>query len=324
VVWQVAGAPIAKYIFATALSFAFGPRGPSTALQPTIRAGVQSITQTIRTRNPPPPPPPPRPDPILNPPVPYEPPPNQPPPWNPGPINRGPDVPLPGRGGIPVVGVIDLMTILEQLKKWNDLLTGGIYTGVFGPLPDSKGPPGRGPVTSAPGRAPPGRGDPFPPGGSPPQVIIIREQPPAPRETAAEARERKRAEAGVGLEDIYVDPRRLPVPATPPATVPRWQQLLGLGLPLLGPLLGFGSEPTLSQSQEQSQPRPEPDLGYQPEVANYFGGNFGGGAVGTNTCECKPPRKKRRKKKRTKCYTGRFTEGLTGISKYSKREVPCK
>lgn len=269
----------------------------------------------------------PRPPPVVNPPVPYEPPPNQPPPWNPPPINRGP--PTGGAGTPPfvppIVGTYDLGKVFEQLSKWNDLLTGGLYTAVFGPPPIPKGPTNpRGP---RPG-SDPGRGDPFPPGGSPPQVIVIKETPPAPRETAAESRARARAQARVGLGDIFVTKKRLPMPApVPPSapTLPKWLQLAQLAAPILLPLILPRAQTNVKFSDPLTQPPfEEPIFGYQPEVANYYGGDFGGGAVGTNTCECKPPRKKRRKKKRTKCYTGRFTETATGTSKYSKREVPCK
>jgi hypothetical protein len=62
---------------------------------------------------------------------------------------------------------------------------------------------------------------------------------------------------------------------------------------------------------------------FQPMVGDY--GAFGGsGAVGTNTCECKPKRKKGRKKKRTVCYSGTFIERADGTSKYKKRRVDCK
>jgi hypothetical protein len=290
-------------------------RSEAVAIAGQIRA--QPVTQA---------PPVDRPPPILTPPVPYEPPPNRPPPYNPPPWNRGPPAaPPPGGGGFPpIVGTIDIGKVLEQLGKWNDLLTGGLYTAVFGndrPIP--KGPTNpRGPRT-----APPGRGDPFPPSGAPPQVIVIREQPPAPRETAAEGRASRRRAAMEGLGGIYVSKKRLPMPAPVPPrapTLPKWMQLLQLALPLL-PLLRGGATTNVRFADPLTQPPfEEPQLGWQPDTNNFFGGDFGGGAVGTNTCECKAPRKKRRKRKRKVCYTGRFTETATGISKYSKREVPCK
>jgi hypothetical protein len=129
------------------------------------------------------------------------------------------------------------------------------------------------------------------------------------------------------LETIRDAPVK-PPPA--PAKTPLWLTLL----PIVGPsLLGFlqpaqGNRTVLRLTDPLTQPQPGngnpfPLTGFQPAVQTY--GAFGGtpGAVGTNTCECKAPRKKGRKKKRTVCYSGTFIERRDGTRKTKKRKVQC-
>ena len=175
----------------------------------------------------------------------------------------------------------------------------------------------------------PPEGNPFPPQGPPVTVIV---------QMPAEAKPpKKQPNPMAGLGGIYVNRSRLPVPtvvATPvaPPKTPLWMQLL----PLLGPsVLGFlqprqGNRTVLNLTDPLTPGaggNPFPDTGgltaFQPMVGDY--GAFGGdGAVGTNTCECKPKRKKGRKKRRTVCYSGTFIERADGTSKYKKRRVDCK
>lgn len=187
---------------------------------------------------------------------------------------------------------------------------------------------GRGPVGTPPNPDARPNGDPFPPQGSPPITVIVQ----MPREPKPP---KKQPNPMAGLGGIYVNRARLPVPTvTPtPAKVPLWMQLL----PLLGPsLLGFlqprqGNRTVLNLTDPLTPPatdngNPFPDTSgltpFQTQVGDYaaFGGD---GAVGSNTCECKPKRKKGRKKKRTVCYSGTFIEGANGIRKYKKRKVQC-
>ncbi|MGB8853053.1 MAG: hypothetical protein WCC69_05750, partial [Pirellulales bacterium] len=162
------------------------------------------------------------------------------------------------------------------------------------------------------------------------------ERVPEPRPPRAERVAIIAAELG---GDIYVNPKRLPVPKQPrpmPAPPPKQPLWLTL-LPLLGPsLLGFlqpgqGNRTVVRLTDPLTRPQPDSPGGNpfpltQPQTLVQSFGAFGGtpGAVGTNTCECKAPRKKGRKKKRTVCYSGTYIERADGTRKTKKRKVPCK
>ena len=163
----------------------------------------------------------------------------------------------------------------------------------------------------------------------PPQVTV---NVPAPREPRADRLARIWAELG---GDIYVDTRRLPIPKqptpapAPPAKVPLWLTLL----PIFGPsLMQFirpdqGTRNIIRLTDPLTQPQTPTIPGLTTNTTTLTSyAPFGGspGAVGTNTCECKAPRKKGRKKKRTVCYSGTFTEKANGIRKVKKRKVACK
>jgi hypothetical protein len=111
-------------------------------------------------------------------------------------------------------------------------------------------------------------------------------------------------------------------------------------MPLLPSLLALGGKSSSSRRRDPlTQPQVDnpilnpggaPATGGltldQSSVATYISGSFGGGsqgAVGTNTCECKAPRKKRRKKKRSVCYSGTYIERADGTRKSKKRKVQC-
>jgi hypothetical protein len=213
--------------------------------------------------------------------------------------------------------------VLDTILRANDYAMAAWNVILGGPRPIPKGPTTRPPV----GRTP-DAGNPWPPAGSPPQVTV---NIPAPREPY---RERVATILGELGGDIYVNPARLPVPSPPPPSppsVPLWMTLL----PIFGPtLMGFlqpgqGNRTVLRFTDPLTQPQgpapggnPFPLTPFQPTVQSF--GAFGGsGAVGTNTCECKAPRKKRRKKKRTVCYSGTFIERRDGTRKTKKRKVQC-
>lgn len=230
-----------------------------------------------------------------------------------------------------VIGQVVGPTVLDTILRANDYAMAAWNVILGGPRPIPKGPTTRPPV----GRTP-DRGNPWPPAGSPPAVIV---NVPAPRESY---RDRVAGILGDLGGDIYVNPARLPVPSPPPpapAKTPLWLQLL----PLIGPSLmqflqpGQGNRTVVRLTDPLTRPQPDsptqpgagnpfpwtgPLTGFQPSVQSF--GAFGGsGAVGTNTCECKAPRKKRRKKKRTVCYSGTFIERRDGTRKTKKRKVQC-
>jgi len=285
----------------------------------------------------------PAPPPTFYPPVPSPGPPYQPPPPGSGGSGSSGIPPRPpGAGGTPginpnappvggpslwplVIGQVVGPTVLDTILRANDYAMAAWNVILGGPRPIPKGPTTRPPV----GRTP-DRGNPWPPAGAPPQVTV---NVPAQRPPYSERVAQIGAELG---GDIYVNPRRLPVPAPPPpappapARTPLWLQLL----PIIGPsLMGFlqpgqGNRTVIRLTDPLTQPQPGngnpfPLTGVQPAVQPY--GAFGGtpGAVGTMTCECKAPRKKRPKKKRTVCYSGTFIERRDGTRKTKKRKVQC-
>lgn len=221
-----------------------------------------------------------------------------------------------------VIGQVIGPSVLDRILTANDYAMAAWNVILGGPRPIPKGPTTRPPV----GRPP--AGNPWPPQGSPPQVTV---NVPAPREPYRDRVASILADLG---GDIYVDPKRLPVPKQPsPAPAPPAKQPLWLTLlPILGPsLMGFlqpgqGNRTVLRLTDPLTQPQPEnrPLTPSQTVVQSF--GAWGGtpGAVGTNTCECKAPRKKGRKKKRTVCYSGTYIERADGTRKTKKRKVPCK
>lgn len=254
--------------------------------------------------------------PIRNPPTTYDPGMDPTPPWNPPPLPRSP-IPAPP-AGVPNVGVLlDPSIILENVKVFNDVLTGGIWSAVFGPQPIPKGPPTR--------RGPRGGntndGNPFPPNGPPTRVVVVNQFP----ESRAD-RVQARIDSLGG--DIFVSTRRLPIPApvpAPPPPKPLWQTLLPIAIPALLPFLrpDQGDKNVLRLTDPLTQPQ-SGLTGSNPYPVAY-GSPWGGGpgTPGTNTCECKAPPKKRRKKKRTVCYSGTYIERADGTRKTKKRKVKC-
>lgn len=183
-----------------------------------------------------------------------------------------------------------------------------------------------------PARPPAGRGDPFPPNG--PATAARRAPPreqPIKLDTIIVPRGRMvdpLPNRTIGQAEIIRDTRTAP-PAPPPPK-PLWQTLL----PIIGPsLLGFlqpaqGNRTVVRLTDPLTQPQPgngNPFPLTSPQTLVQSFGAFGGtpGAVGTNTCECKAPRKKGRKKKRTVCYSGTFIERRDGTRKTKKRKVQC-
>jgi hypothetical protein len=183
-----------------------------------------------------------------------------------------------------------------------------------------------------------GRGDPFPPDGPPRAARTPRpaRETPARLDTIIVPRGRMvdpMPNRTIGQAEAVRDAPSAPRPA--PATTPLWLTLL----PIFGPsLMGFlqpgqGNRTVVRLTDPLT--RPQPDSPGQPGAGNPFPltgtqtvvqswGAFGGsGAVGTNTCECKAPRKKRRKKARTVCYSGTFIERRDGTRKTKKRKVQC-
>ncbi len=312
----------------------YDPQGNRVA-RPDVRPTAASLI-----RNPPaviPEPPPTFYPPVVSPGPPYQPPPPSSggsgssgipprPPSGAGTPGINPNAPPVAGGGLwpLVIGQVVGPTVLDTILRANDYAMAAWNVILGGPRPIPKGPTTRPPV----GRQP-DRGNPWPPNGAPPQVTVNM---PAPREPYRDRVARILGELG---GDIYVSTARLPVPSPPPpapATTPLWLTLL----PILGPsLLGFlmpnATRTTLRLTDPLTTPgtggNPFPSTpaltGSNPLVQSYgvFGG--GSGAVGTNTCECKAPRKKRRKKKRTVCYSGTFIERRDGTRKTKKRKVQC-
>jgi hypothetical protein len=222
-----------------------------------------------------------------------------------------------------VIGQVVGPTVLDTILRANDYAMAAWNVILGGPRPIPKGPTTRPPV----GRQP-DRGNPWPPAGAPPQVTVNM---PAPREPYSERVARVLGDLG---GDIYVSTARLPVPSAPPPTpakVPLWLTLL----PIFGPsLLGFLQPNATRTTVRLTDPLTRPGTGGNPfpstgpltgsnPLVQSYGAFGGSGAVGTNTCECKAPRKKRRKKKRTVCYSGTFIERRDGTRKTKKRKVQC-
>lgn len=266
-------------------------------------------------------------------------------------IPPGGSRPPPPRGGTPPLNPIP--TVPVRVNWWPAavisviapyVIPGAKRVGELGwewyqqGLPLPKGPKTRRPRSPHRGPGPgarPGQGDPFPRGGSPPQVTVNM---PAPREPRADRVAGVLADLG---GDIYVNPKRLPIPRTPaprptapPATPAPGKSPWSFALPFLPSLLSAWTVPGKRSSRRRdplTQPQPEemPVAGpgltpfYQPGVSfSAFGPPAG--TVGTNTCECKAPRKKGRKKKRTVCYSGTYIERADGTRKTKKRKVPCR
>jgi hypothetical protein len=220
------------------------------------------------------------------------------------------------------------------------------------PLP--KGPKGR--KRRSPHRGPGPRETPAQtasnPLGLPPTINIYMPAPPA--EPRARTPRAERGRSALNLPNVA---RRYPITvassgpivARAPAQIPRTraQQAASIAriarplvMPLLPSLLALGGKSSSSRRRDPlTQPQVDnpilnpggaPATGGltldQSSVATYLSSGYSGGtpgAVGTNTCECKAPRKKRRKKKRTVCYSGTYIERADGTRKSKKRKVPC-
>jgi hypothetical protein len=220
------------------------------------------------------------------------------------------------------------------------------------PLP--KGPKGR--KRRSPHRGPGPRETPAQtasnPLGLPPTINIYMPAPPA--EPPARTPRAERGRSALNLPNVA---RRYPITvassgpivARAPAQIPRTraQQAASIAriarplvMPLLPSLLALGGKSSSSRRRDPlTQPQVDnpilnpggaPATGGltldQSSVATYLSSGYSGGtpgAVGTNTCECKAPRKKRRKKKRTVCYSGTYIERADGTRKSKKRKVPC-
>lgn len=248
-------------------------------------------------------------------------------PWRPG-APGSPDVPIP----VPVVGVSWPWIAASVLGPYVvPILTSGskeAWDWIKAGRPIPKGPKTRRARSPHHGPGPkpnPQQGDPFPAKG-----------PETPKPAAVYVPRADRVAATLGQlgGDIWVNSRRLPVPKVPrpapaapplPAPKPLWQTLL----PIVGPALlsylmpAAGNRTVLRLTDPLSQPFGQPLTALQTSVASY--GAFGGspGQVGSKTCECKAPAKKRRKKKRTVCYSGTYIERADGTRKSKKRKVPC-
>jgi hypothetical protein len=148
--------------------------------------------------------------------------------------------------------------------------------------------------------------------------------------------------------DIYVG--RIPFPAAPPPSpAPSSRTILGLSpaqlasiaVPTLLALLagrttGRGRAPGVSDPLTVPQTPPGfplptiPGLGLTPGSfpLPYPGSEFGGGGGGGRTLvdQCSELRKRNRKpkSKRDVCYSGRYIERASGLSKTKLRRVPCR
>jgi hypothetical protein len=148
--------------------------------------------------------------------------------------------------------------------------------------------------------------------------------------------------------DIYVG--RIPFPAAPPpAPAPSSRTILGmspaqlatLAVPTLLALLagrttGRGRAPGVSDPLTVPQTPPGfplptiPGLGLTPGSfpLPYPGSELGGGGGGGRTLvdQCSELRKRNRKpkSKRDVCYSGRYIERASGLSKTKLRKVPCR
>lgn len=235
--------------------------------------------------------------------------------------------PMPG----PVIGVSWPLIVTSVLGPYvvPAVLQGGAaaWDWIKAGRPIPKGPTSR--RRRSPHRGPgpkePGKGDPFPPGGPQVTVIVNMPEPKPPK---------KEPDPMAGLGNIYVTRRRLPVPTytppkPPPPKTPLWLQLLPIVGPSLFSFLGPGQGNRTTVRLQDPLTRPVTDGNpfplTQPQTLVQSFGAFGPpqGAVGTNTCECKAPRKKGRRKKRTVCYSGTFIERADGTRKTKKRKVQC-
>lgn len=198
-----------------------------------------------------------------------------------------------------------------------------------------------------PDKPPPPRGGPGSQGGKgtnrpqlPPEIVfspVINVNVPGPRpEPKPKAPPVNPAE---GLERIEVIARRVPIPTpVPPAPKPASPistLLSKYGSSALPFLAALGKQSKKKKKRSSSSPLPgipgltpgqNPELGLQPQLADYplvSGGNYFDSTPSQN-CDCGPKKKRKPKKKRTVCYTGRFTEKANGLRKYEKRKITCR
>lgn len=215
------------------------------------------------------------------------------------------------------------------------------------PLPDIPPPP-----PADPGMGSPGEFD-LPPKGGPFVPSVPPTLPPTQPEPAPPAPARVEPPAPVSaaawepvLTGVAIYRERLPLPSRPatratampggaPTTtgttlpkVPLWKQ----ALPYLAPLALTALAPS-SSGKKRRDPltvdQPDGLLSWGPASVPlpFPGSGFGGSGSGSSSssCECKPKATRRRsKRKRDVCYSGRYIERSSGISKTKLRKVPCR
>jgi len=274
------------------------------------------------------------------------------------PLKRPPPTPAPPSARVPKIpgrfgriiegvltvggGILGSETILRQFPP---------------PAPKQPPPP---PVTAPPplaappgaswpevGYRPPFVAPPAPKQPPPPPVAQLPAAPlPAPAPPAPIDTER------LGPLDVYTPYASIPAAPAPTGTVtpaPRTvlgmspAQLASLAVPTLLTLLA-GSSSGRRRRDPLTQPQPlapgGPTLGlpFVPGLPGsgltpgafplpWPGGgglSFGGGGSQTDRCECPPKRKRKPKGKREVCYSGRYIERASGLSKTKLRKIPCR
>ncbi len=197
---------------------------------------------------------------------------------------------------------------------------GASYPEIAGPRPPFLAPP-------APKQPPP------PPVAQLPRTPTPAPGPPAPFDTE-----------GLSPINVYVPYASIPAAPAPSgssAAAPRTvlgmspAQLASLAVPTLLALLAGGSSRSrrrdpLTVPQTPALPGLPtiPGLGLTPGgfPLPFPGGSFSGGGGGSSSgqCECPPKRKKGPPKRRTVCYSGRYIERASGLSKTKLRKVQCR
>lgn len=259
------------------------------------------------------------------------------PPLNRPPPVKVPKVPkIPGRFGRIAEGIA---TVAGGTGLF-EVIRGGIErVGERDPMPPPPPRPAAPPAEASPNELIGGR-SPF---YAPP---TIKSPPPAPvpRPAAPAPAPRPAAPDLTGLEPIniytpYVIPPAAPAPSVTSAAAPRSilglspAQLAGIAVPTLLALLAGGSRSrrrdplTVPQTPTFPGLPTIPGLGLTPGSypLPFPGGGFsGGGLSSSGTCECPPKRKRSPKKRRDVCYSGRYIERASGLSKTKLRKVPCR
>jgi len=159
----------------------------------------------------------------------------------------------------------------------------------------------------------------MPPAPAPasPTVVVIRERAPVVP---------KVEDPTAGLYVPVIWQRPLPVPAPLPAPAPvvsPWLKYGQLLAPFAAPLLSSLTQPGKGAARRRDPLTINTAAPLSSTSSYVFGGGYAG-TPGTNTCECKSPKKRGKKRKRTVCYSGTYTEKASGLRKLKKRKVPCK